>query len=302
MESVEKPDDFEIAWQNKDVSSKSVAQEFKGKSLSVYGVDVPEIVSVEPTNLPAIEANELRLDNLFRFADGTYGIVDYESEYSDENYCKYLSYVARIVKRFYNEKKDFPILRLIIIYTGDVKRGSTRSNIDLGCARVSLSEAFLSGLSASEIWKTAENKVNIGNPLSDEDALRLIVYPLIFRAKEEKQQAIRNVIELVRRIEDEKQRRFILIEMMVFTDKVIRESDAEEIRRLIMMTKVERIIWREVRDEYQKEEEIKRKTAIQRLLKNGVSELIIANSLDLPLLTVQNIANEMQTDQPDVIA
>ena len=66
-----------------------------------------------------------------------------------------------------------------------------------------------------------------------------------------------------------------------------------------MMTKVERIIRREVRDEYRKEAEIKRNAAIQSLLKNGVSELIIANSLDLPLLTIQNIANEMQNDTTD---
>ena len=66
-----------------------------------------------------------------------------------------------------------------------------------------------------------------------------------------------------------------------------------------MMTKVERIIWREVKEEYQKEAESKQKAAIQKLLKNGVSELIIANSLDLPLLTIQNIASEMQNDTSD---
>ena len=66
-----------------------------------------------------------------------------------------------------------------------------------------------------------------------------------------------------------------------------------------MMPKVERIIWREVKEEYQKEAESKQKAAIQKLLKNGVSELIIANSLDLPLLTIQNIASEMQNDTSD---
>ena len=42
-----------------------MADEFKGKTFAVYGIDVPEIVDVRPTNLPAVEANELRLDNLF---------------------------------------------------------------------------------------------------------------------------------------------------------------------------------------------------------------------------------------------
>jgi hypothetical protein len=35
-----------------------------GKSFSVYGLDIPKIIQVLPTNLPEIEANELRIDNL----------------------------------------------------------------------------------------------------------------------------------------------------------------------------------------------------------------------------------------------
>ena len=32
-----------------------------------------------PANIPAIKANELRIDNLFELADGTAAVVDYES-------------------------------------------------------------------------------------------------------------------------------------------------------------------------------------------------------------------------------
>lgn len=55
-------DDSEIAYQNKDIVSKILAEKFRGKSLRVYGLDLPEIKEILPTNLPAIEANELRLD------------------------------------------------------------------------------------------------------------------------------------------------------------------------------------------------------------------------------------------------
>ena len=65
----------EIAYQNKDITAKALADQFKGKTFSVYGIDVPEIVDVEPTNLPEVEANELRLDNLFRLKDGSFAIV-----------------------------------------------------------------------------------------------------------------------------------------------------------------------------------------------------------------------------------
>ena len=52
-------------------------------------MDIPEIVEILPTNLPAVEANEMRLDNLFRLKDGTIVIVDYESTYSYADKIKY---------------------------------------------------------------------------------------------------------------------------------------------------------------------------------------------------------------------
>ena len=84
-----------------------MAEEFKGKTFAVYGIDVPKIKRVGPTNLPAIEVNELRLDNLFELEDGSYAIVDYESRYAEENKNKYLGYIARMLKGFIMKMVDF---------------------------------------------------------------------------------------------------------------------------------------------------------------------------------------------------
>ena len=65
-----------IAWQNKDVTSKYFGDNLKGKSFAVYGLELPEIKEVQPTNLPAIEANELRLDHLFLLQDDSLALVD----------------------------------------------------------------------------------------------------------------------------------------------------------------------------------------------------------------------------------
>ena len=46
------------------------------KSLAVYGVNLPKIKAVMPTNLPAIEANELRIDNLFRLEDDSLALIE----------------------------------------------------------------------------------------------------------------------------------------------------------------------------------------------------------------------------------
>lgn len=55
----------EITYQNKDVTAKVMAETLKGKSLAAFGLPHLKIMDILPTNLPAIESNELRLDNLF---------------------------------------------------------------------------------------------------------------------------------------------------------------------------------------------------------------------------------------------
>ena len=57
---------------------------------------------------------------MFLLEDRTYAIVDYESELKKLNKIKYLNYIARVMEKYYKEDENFN-LRLIVIYTGDVK-------------------------------------------------------------------------------------------------------------------------------------------------------------------------------------
>ena len=84
----------------------------KEKSLKVYGLNVPKVVDVIPTNLPALELNELRIDNIFKLEDGSYAIIDYESEYRHRNKLKYLGYVLRTLRKFEKEKIDFRKIKI----------------------------------------------------------------------------------------------------------------------------------------------------------------------------------------------
>lgn len=88
-----------IAYQNKDILSKAFAEGMKGKSLGVYGVHLPKVKMVISANLPAVEVNELRLDDIFILEDDSFAIIDYESQYLIANKMKYLGYVIRVVKR-----------------------------------------------------------------------------------------------------------------------------------------------------------------------------------------------------------
>ena len=110
-----------IAYQNKDIEFKLMSETYKEKSFEAYGLKLPKIKEVLPTNLPAVSANEMRIDNLFLLEDDTVAIVDYESEDKTSNRVKYINYIGRIMQRYDSQGIRIPELRMIVIYTGDVE-------------------------------------------------------------------------------------------------------------------------------------------------------------------------------------
>lgn len=100
----------DIAYQNKDITLKYFADTLIDKSLAVYGLPHIRIKDCRPTNLPAIEANELRLDNLFslRMDHGSQRPVACRTERPAvpgkpgglKDVVKYVNYIARILKCF----------------------------------------------------------------------------------------------------------------------------------------------------------------------------------------------------------
>ena len=234
-----------IAYQNKDIASKYFAEEYKNTLFKVFGLDLPDIVSVEPTELPTVEVNDMAMDNLFLLADGSYAVIDYESDYSEEKKVKYLGYVARVLKRVYNQTKEIPRIRIIIVYTADVREGSTKSILDMGDERLMLTEAFLSNLIAGEIFEECESKIKNGMELTAEDKLRLMICPLSRKGVPDKIAAIRQAIDIICLIEDVREMKKLLAGLWAFNDKMISRKDVEEIRRLLNMTKIEQIIYEE---------------------------------------------------------
>lgn len=234
-------DGIEIAYQNKDITSKVLAENFKGKTFRVYGLDLPEVRQALPTNIPAVKANELRLDNLFELADGSAAIVDYESEYRNDDKVKYLNYLTGIANRYLKEKKECPLLRMIVIYTGDIKRENVSCEYNLGAVRMNVECAFLSELDSEEIFRHLEQKVAQNEKLTDEELMEFIILPLSYRKKEEKQKNIQKTVALAVQMKDRGQQLFTLAGILAFTDKIIDHETANRIRRAIEMTQVAQI-------------------------------------------------------------
>ena len=302
MRKVANKDETDIAYQNKDIVSKVLAEKFKGKSFNVYGIDLPKIVDVGPTNLPEISASELRMDNLFRLEDDSIAIVDYESKYDEANIIKYLGYIARVSKKLYNEHKKLIPLRLIVIYTADVTKDETKPHIDMGAYSVNITEGFLIEIDSEAVRDGIVRKLDAGEALSDEDIMNLIIYPLTHKGNEAKQEALSEAIDMAERIEDEQTLIFTLSTMLVFADKVISKEDASRIKeRLNMHSKVLQLFEEEKQQDIKEavnkavskavnesRREEQRKTVLN-FLREGVSEEIIARATGMSIDKITKI-------------
>ena len=231
-----------IAWQNKDILMKVLAQTYKGKGFSAYGLNLAPVEQVLPTDFPAILASNLSTDRLFLLEDGSYAMIDYESEYKKLNKIKYLNHIARVMNRYYKEGEDFH-LRMIVIYTGDVK--SAEAELETDCITIRTEQAFLSHIDGDAEYQTIRAKIDAGKALTDDDLMKLVILPLTAPGKEEKNRMVEDIIHTAEQIEDDAQKSFILSGTLVATDKFIDKAFAEKIWRMLTMTKIGQIFERE---------------------------------------------------------
>ena len=182
-------------------------------------MDIPEIVEILPTNLPAVEANEMRLDNLFRLKDGTIVIVDYESTYSYADKIKYLNYVARTTKRYgLSEKQNQPVRIIDHLYWKHPKGNHQGRCWQWECLQFTVEEVFLSDLDAQEIETRFQRKIHSGEILSDEEQMQFIILPLVHKTKEKMQDCIVRCFEMVKKIDSPE----IQMIFIIRTDRVYR--------------------------------------------------------------------------------
>ena len=224
-----------IVYQNKDILFKILGQTYKEKSFAAYGIDLPPIRELLPTDLPKIAANEKSIDNLFLLEDGTYAIVDYESVYKKANKIKYLNYIARVMEKYFKEDETFN-LRLIVIYTSDVQ--SAEPTLETNCFTLRTEQAFLSHIDGEAAFDEIQGKLQSGIPLADDDLMRLVILPLTVPGSEGKQEMLEKVVDLAEQITDEEQRIFTLSGVIVASDKFINREYLDQIRRRISMTQL----------------------------------------------------------------
>lgn len=225
----------EIAYQNKDIVSKILGDGMKEKSFSVYGIPMSKVKEVLPVNLPAIEANEMATDNLFKLEDSSYAVIDYESTFSEKSKIKYVNHIARIVKKYGSNIR----LRMIVLCTSGIRH--INAVLDVGCLRLTVEPGYLSSINAGIILKTVRERIENREKLSDTEVMQLIILPLTEEKKEKQKVVLEEAVNLAKNIQDEEQQLFVLSGIITFSDKIIEPEFARQVEEWIRMTKVGRL-------------------------------------------------------------
>ncbi len=225
----------DISYQNKDIVSKLFGEQMKGKSLSLFGLNTNlKVMDIRPTNIPIVQAKELRMDNLFELEDGSVAILDYESQFKETNFTKYGYYIMNVINRYLNEGKT-PDIHMMVLYTADIETAKT--TLERTACRIKIEAAYLTG-TPSEQW-LIEIKESLANQIiSDKTLMRLILLPLTYKDEEKKQETIKLCVNLAQKIPDKEQETFALAGILAFTDKIISNSTKKYIEEVLGMTQV----------------------------------------------------------------
>lgn len=276
-----------IAYQNKDIVSKLFGERMKGKPLSLFGLDSElKVNDIRPTNIPIVQARELRMDNLFELEDGSIAILDYESDYKETNFVKYGYYIIHVIDRYLKEGKT-PDIHMMVLYTADIKKAKTV--LDRTACRIQIEAAYLTGIPSSQwLEEIRESLANTEQTIPDKVLMHMILLPLTYKKEEKKQKAIKLCVDLAQQLSDKEQETFVLAGLLTFTDKIISKSTKKYIEEVLSMTQVGQMLIDRGRREGRREGDYERakKTALK-LLKKGDSLNDIAEILELPADTIK---------------
>ena len=276
-----------IAYQNKDIEFKLMSETYKEKSFGAYGLKLPKIKEVLPTNLPAVSANEMRIDNLFLLEDDTV------SEDKASNRVKYINYIGRIMHRYDSQNKVIPKLRMIVIYTGDVEHAE--DTWEIPCLTLKMEQVFIHSLPDAEIYQSIKKKLENNETLSDKELMQLIILPLAKKGKEEKQRMIEQVVDLAKQIDDENTQAFVITGILVSSDKFIDRDYAKVVRRYLSMTKVFQILEEEKQEAINLAEQKRTIRMAESLIKDEVDTVVIMRATGFSKEQIEEIKQNMLT-------
>jgi hypothetical protein len=269
-----------IAYRNKDILFKILSEHYPHISFKVYGLDLPAVKEVLPTELPDISASTRHADGVFLLEDDSLLIVEYESSSGVENLLKYGHYAFRTLERYWRTRKKIYKISIAVIYTGDIE--SAPVSLNAGGLRIDVKQIFLRNTNGDAVAEEVRTKLEAEQELSDNDILRLIIAPLA-KSKRSKQELLEECVSIAKEMKDENLQAFTVAGLLVASDKFVDREYSWMIRRWFSMTKFGQLVLEEINAAATETANAQKKEIAEKLFHKGMSLSDVAECTGLPI-------------------
>jgi predicted transposase/invertase (TIGR01784 family) len=269
----------EITKHNNDIIMKAIADNFRDKSLEVFGLKTPKIVDVIPTVLPVLEVKENRTDFIFLLEDDTLLHLEFQTTVHPDDLKRFALYDIRILN------KDNRDINTAVIYSGRIEDAPNR--LKKGSLAYEVTNIYMKNFNGDAEFVRLKKKVADREPLTDKDALMFVFLPLMKSEKSESEMAIQ-VAELAKDLKGN-QNFFVVAGIIAITDKFMPEEYKKRLLEVLRMTQIEQWIREEGKIEGKIEGEQKKALEIaKKMLAKNIS---ISEIVDITELTREQVEN-----------
>ena len=250
---------------------KALTRSLSGGALAALGVTGVELTEPMPTELPA---NTLRLDRVWRMADGDLFHLEFQTK-REATLHRFLEYDARLA----NEHRAR--IRTVVLYHASV--ASAPNCLDIGTARYQVENVFLVQMGAEKALDEVEQHLRAGQ-WEPGDRLRLGL--ALNMRTDDQVRAFERVRQLIPQVPNEIERDLVVSAILVLGDQGLTEEQRMQLRKeLRTVSRLAEELYEEGRMEGHME-------IILNMLRKGMKIEDIAEMTGLPKQEIEELARK----------
>jgi len=159
-----------ISYQNTDITLKILEEAYSSDNILIKAFGITGKPKLIPTTFPQMTLDEIRADNILLLEDGTYFILEYESNPTVKDYFKYLRYIERLAERVYDDTGKIPKIQLGVVYTGNVQK--VNNIFDVGLFKIEIKQVYLNKYNEAEVYNRIKYKIENKIQLTDTEKIK----------------------------------------------------------------------------------------------------------------------------------
>jgi predicted transposase/invertase (TIGR01784 family) len=273
-----------------DIIMKRAMDIFAESGLKFFGI-YKKVKEVAPTELVTLDIHKNYMDYTFLMEDDTY--IHFEFQTTNKNTADMRRFRMYEAHLSYQTGKD---VVTYVVYTNNIE--SINDTLKTGINTYKINAIYMADWNSDEIFATIQDKIAKSIVLTQEDILSLAFTP-VMGGKTSQRDRILETIELSKNIEAT-YRHDVESIIFAFANKFLTGKELEEVKEVLKMTELGKSLWSEglqegilqgeMRGEERGEEKAK-KEIIAHMLKNGLSDELIATMTGVALEEVKTIKN-----------